>query len=336
MKMKIINKKTAEKKCLQLRRKTMTTVKLTIIALSAAAVVFSGCSTDNRIAGPEYDSNLEIDNKLAELNSVTLDPGSAARVAVRDSDSDREAERFSIIAKVQRLDVENGCWYLLSDNGDTYTPVSLMDLILESDMMLKATGYIDNNIQFFCGNGPAFVIESYEIISMPGGPDDRDSGIRTGHGSSNEVFEINDHPEDRAPSQPTDELAPQDLMDREYEDKKKYEEEQRRSEQPRDESAPTMYDDDDRPAGPADRDPSEDDLMDREYEAKKKYEEEQRRSQRPKDESAPTMYDDDDRPAGPADRDHSEDDLMDREEKEARKMKYEEEQRRRDNDNERP
>jgi hypothetical protein len=317
MKMKIINKKTAEKKMnLQLRRKTMTTVKLTIIALSAAAVVFSGCSTDNRIAGPEYDSNLEIDNKLAELNSVTLNSGSAARVAVRDSDSDREAESFSIIAKVQRLDVENGCWYLLSDNGDTYTPVSFMDLILESDMMLKATGYIDNNIQFFCGNGPAFVIESYEIISMPRGPDDRDSGIRTGHGSSNEVFEINDHPEDRAqsqpddraPSQPTDELAPQDLMDRENdhpEDSAPSQPEDRAPSQPTDELAPQ-------------------DLMDREYEAKKKYEEEQRRSQRPKDESAPSMSDDDDRPAGPADRNPSEDELMDDEDK--TKKKYEEEQ----------
>jgi hypothetical protein len=317
----------------QLRRKTMNTVKLTILALSAAAIVFSGCSTDNRIAGPGYDNNPEIDNKLDELSSLTVEPNLSARVAVRDSDSDEEQERFAIVAKVEMLNVENGCWYLVTNDGETYTPVTPKELTLESGLGLKAEGYIDKDIQFFCGNGPAFVIEKYELLDMPKGSDDeRDSGIKTGNGSSF-MASITDHsPADRAPSQPAEELSPRNLMDRENELKKKSEDEMRGSDQPRDESAPSIFDND-RPAGPADVAPSEEDRMDREKEFKKKYEEEQRRADRPRDESSPGTFDDD-RPAGPADVAPSEDDQMDR--KDEFKKKYEEEQRRKDSENERP
>jgi len=72
------------------------------------------------------------------------------------------------VAKVQRIDIEGGCWFLQADDGNTYTPLSQEGLVLETGLKLKAEGYIDDNIQFFCGNGPAFVIEKYEIIGKPG------------------------------------------------------------------------------------------------------------------------------------------------------------------------
>lgn len=187
----------------------MTVTKLTIIALSAAAIVFGGCSTDNRITGPGNDFNPQIDNKLDELNLQTPQPNTGARIAVRESDSGRQSERFTIFAKVEMLDLENGCWYLLTNNSETYTPIIPGDLTLKSELSLKAEGYVDKDIQFFCGNGPAFVIENYEILDPSRkSDDDRDSGI-------------NDNSEDRAPSRPAEERAPQDKMDREREVKKK-------------------------------------------------------------------------------------------------------------------
>jgi len=116
----------------KLGRKIMTIAKLTIIALSGAAIMFSGCSTDSRITGTGFDSNQVIDNKLTDLNAVTPQPITGARVAVRSNDSDNEPERFSVVAKVKMLDFENGCWYLAAEDGETYTPVIPKDLTLVS------------------------------------------------------------------------------------------------------------------------------------------------------------------------------------------------------------
>lgn len=227
MKMKFNNEKTDwEKEKIQLRRKTMTVTKLTIIALSAAAIMFSGCSTDNRIAGPGFDNNPEIDNNLLELSSIPGNPNTVAKTTVGD-DTDRQSERFTIVAKVVMLDVENGCWYLITDEDKTYTPVAPKELVLEPGLRLKAEGYIDYGIQFFCGNGPAFVIENYEILDAPKDSDnDRDSGIRTGNGSSDSVTDDGSFSEDRDPSRQSEERAPEDEMDAEREMKKKSEEEQ--------------------------------------------------------------------------------------------------------------
>lgn len=185
----------------------MTIAKLTTIALAAAAVMFSGCSTDNRIAGPNTDSG-SLNNKLNELTTVTPEPNSTGRVAVRTGNSDQGHEQFTITAKVDMIDVDNGCWYLVTTEGDTYTPVTPKDLVLRSGLTLKAEGYVDKNIQFFCGNGPAFVIENYEIIDRPKGPDDndRDYSIKTGNSSLIPFAGIKSPFDDRA-SGPSDVVA---------------------------------------------------------------------------------------------------------------------------------
>jgi len=177
------------------------------------------------------------------------------------------------------------------------------------------------------------VIEEYEVLERPKDSDnERYSDIKTGNGLVNEMALVDDLPEDRAPSQPMEERSPQDLRDRASEAKKKYEEEQKGSEQPRDENAETMYDND-RAGGPSDSAPSDQDQMQRQQQEKKKYVEELERPKQPKDESASTMYDND-RPSGPSDSAPSDQDQMERQREE--KKKSVEEQKLLDKDNDRP
>jgi|GEM_PF-2605460 len=147
----------------QLRRSTMNATKLTMIAFAAAAIVMGGCSSDNRITGPGNAVVPEIDKDLVEYTTSVETENNAARIAVRGNES--AVEHLTIIAEVFRTNVEKGCWYLTSESGDNYTPVTPKSLSLELGMKLKANGYIDKNIHFFCGNGPAFVIEEYEVLN---------------------------------------------------------------------------------------------------------------------------------------------------------------------------
>jgi hypothetical protein len=254
----------------QLRRNTMNATKLTIIALSAAAIMFSGCSTDNHVLGPVSDLQ-------SEIGAVTLD-----RVDINSNEAAPGPKYFVIVAKVLSLDIEGGCWYLQADDGNTYTPVTPKDLTLEDGLKFKAEGYQDDNIQFFCGNGPAFVIESYEIIGKPGMSDDeRNSEIKTENGPSNEEPVLDDMSfEDRAPSNSDDDRYSYEYqMNRELENKKKLEEEKGMTEKPKDESAPSMSDNDDdndQFVRPVDDSRSQDEVDNRELENKKKLEEEKR------------------------------------------------------------
>lgn len=157
-----INQEAKTKKTL-LRRKTMKATRLIMIGMAAAAVIFSGCSRDNRITAPGAEATPDIDKNQDELSIKAETASNATRVAIRDSEA--QTERFSIVAEVMRTEVEGGCWYLSSEDGDNFTPITPKSLSLELGMILKAQGYIDKDIQFFCGNGPAFVIEEYEILS---------------------------------------------------------------------------------------------------------------------------------------------------------------------------
>jgi hypothetical protein len=245
---------------------------LAVIVFSLTAIIISGCSSDSRITGTETEIYPDIDKDLVYLNSVLHEGNNAARIIADNNDS--ESERFSILAKVQRIDVEGGCWYLESNSGDTYTPVSPDELSLKQGMKLKADGYVDKDVAFFCGNGPAFVIEEYEIIDEDQAPgDDRDwRGLITD----------NDMAEDRDPARGDNERYQDDPSDRAVELKKKFEEE-RKSKEPSEERAPEMvYDDDNEsPEDQAD-DRYLEDMRDRDRLEKKKLEEE-RRSKDPSD-----------------------------------------------------
>jgi len=158
----------------------MNATKLTLIVLAAAAIMFGGCSNDNRVLSPGTDFQ-----SVAGISSLNR-TGSDSDSEFDNNESAPGQERFTILAKAMMLDVETGCWYLQADDGKNYTPVSPKDLVLESGLKLKAKGYIDENIQFFCGNGPAFVIEDYEIISKPGerGSESATESARSGQGSA--------------------------------------------------------------------------------------------------------------------------------------------------------
>jgi len=144
--MKADREEIKETKNLYLRRSTMKATRLTLIGLAVAALIIGGCSQDNRILDPNVESE-----------------SNAARIAVRDDGSAQE--QLSITARVLRTEVEGGCWYLSTENGDSYTPLPPKSLTLKLGMVLKAEGYVDKNIVFFCGFGPAFVIEEYKILS---------------------------------------------------------------------------------------------------------------------------------------------------------------------------
>jgi hypothetical protein len=356
-----------------LRRNTMNSIKLTIIALAAAAVMFSGCSTDNRVLGPGTDFQSE-----TGINDLSR-PGSDSDSEFDSNESAPEQEHFVIVAKVQRIDIEGGCWFLQADDGNTYTPISPEGLVLETGLKLKAEGYIDENIQFFCGNGPAFVIEKYEIIGKSG---TRESGKIEVPGSVKGESAADDGSDSFDTLEGTvnitnegclllktttkDEFVLQHDMDillrkgdkisvtgfisalpyftcyeapvfyAETISVSKASSESAESDRPTDESAPSITDDDDdRFVRPTEDRPSEDEIRDRELEEKKKLKEERRPADPPKDDRDPSMTDDDDDRFDRATEDRpSEDESEDSEEE--RKKKYEEEKRRRDKDNERP
>lgn len=164
----------------------MNATKLTIIVLSAAAIMFGGCSNNSGILNPGTD----FQSDAGTITTNRVDNGS--------NDAKPMHEIQVITAKVERIDIENGCFYLQVDDGKTYTPFGLKELELETGLKLKAEGYVDYSIEYFCGNGPAFVIESYEILDKP---DMRDSnedqpGVITDNGPT-DVSSPEQSPEDR-------------------------------------------------------------------------------------------------------------------------------------------
>jgi hypothetical protein len=162
--MKTNREKVKQTKNLRLRRNTMKATRLTLIGLAVAAVIAAGCSRDNRIAGPDMEGYPDIVKNQSDLTYLAESESNAARIAVRDDGSAQE--HLAIVAEVFRTEVEGGCWYLNTENGDNYTPLTPKSLTLKLGMVLKAEGYVDKSIIFFCGLGPAFVIEQYEILDQ--------------------------------------------------------------------------------------------------------------------------------------------------------------------------
>ncbi len=229
---------------------------LTVVLFSLTALLIGGCSTDNRITAPGTEAYPDIDKGQAEQLIIPQSGNNLARTAAGDNDT--ESPRFTIIAKAQRIDIEGGCFFLKADDGNIYTPVTPKDLTLKEGIVLKAEGYIDKDIVFFCGNGPAFVIEEYEIIEEKQIPKDDvyDKGLITDDGSEdrykdysfdrakamNKKFEekrkLNSPSEDRAPDrtydngndrplQPYDDRGLDEMGDRGQDDKREAKEEQR-------------------------------------------------------------------------------------------------------------
>jgi predicted small secreted protein len=347
----------------------MNATKLTIIVLAAAAVMFSGCSTDNRVLGP--GSDFQSGKAIETLNRTGFDTNESAP----------GTKYLTIVAKVLRVDIEGGCWYLQAEDGKTYTPLSPEDLTLETGLKLKAKGYIDENIQFFCGNGPAFVIEDYEIIEKPGRSESNESAENE---YAKDALSLDNMNNGMLALKGFVDVTADGCIILETPDKDEYvlrhdadvqldkgdqvsvtgyvsalpyftcyeapvfvaetisvfksSTEDAGSDRPENEADTGITEDDnDRFVRPTEDRPSEDEIEDREQEEKKKLKEEMRPADPPENESDPSMTEDDednnDRFIRPTEDRPSEDELTDRENDYKKKL---EEERRRDKDNERP
>ncbi len=139
----------------------MNAARLTMIGLLAAAFIVGACSRDNRLTGPGTDTRPGIQMNRSDNN---IGPGAWDPEGADTRDTEPKPVRLTIVAKVLRTSTEGGCLYLEADKGETYTPLCPKSLTLNEGMTLKAEGYVDENIHFFCGNGPTFVIIDYEIL----------------------------------------------------------------------------------------------------------------------------------------------------------------------------
>jgi hypothetical protein len=79
---------------------------------------------------------------------------------------DPEKKYINFTAIVHKTNKGVGCWYLRTLEGDFYTPLPPVGLELELFMELDVTGYVEWDILPFCGNGPAFRIMKYQIVSL--------------------------------------------------------------------------------------------------------------------------------------------------------------------------
>jgi len=341
-------------------RNKMNATKLTIIVLAAAAIMFGGCSNDNRVLSPGADFQSEAG--ITSLNRT----GSDSDSKFDNNESAPGQESFTILAKVMMLDIESGCWYLQADDGKSYTPVSPKDLVLESGLKLKAEGYIDENIQFFCGNGPAFVIENYEVIGKAGERESEGANESTRSGSGSAADEggmalnslegivnvtkegcliLNTTDKDEfvlqhdtdAILEKGDHIAVTGYVSALpvitcYEAPVFYAEtiskfnESKEADRSKDEMASVTEDDNDRYMTPSEDRPQDENLMDREREEKKKFEAEGNSGKSPREEAAPAV------PADNSDTEsfvrssddrYSQDELMERQLEEKKKREVE-------------
>jgi hypothetical protein len=156
------NKETKQKNT-KLRRSTMNATKLTMIGLAAAAIVFGGCSRDNRVTGPGTIADQELDEAQFEFVTPAVNENAAARIAAESFET--PVERIGFEATVGKVEVEGGCWYLENEKGVTYTPhFESSAPSLYVGKRLHVFGYIDRNLSSYCMIGPVFTIEKYENL----------------------------------------------------------------------------------------------------------------------------------------------------------------------------
>jgi hypothetical protein len=135
---------------------------MTVTAFLATAFIIGGCSTDSRLTAPGAEESPDMAKGQQFATPVTASANNLNKIALADDNAD--SEEISIIAKVDQIDVEGGCFVLVTAEGENYTPIVPRGLKLTRGMILKAKGYIDRDVYLFCGNGPAFVIKKYEVI----------------------------------------------------------------------------------------------------------------------------------------------------------------------------
>jgi hypothetical protein len=148
----------------QLRRNAMNAKKLTLVALSAAAIIIGGCSRDNRITAPD---NAVMEEEMAlpmEFDTQIDSENSAARIAI--GSFDQKIERDDFVVTVKKSEVEGGCWYLEDVKFVRYTPYFENNAPkLYVGQRLHVFGYIDENMSSYCMIGSVFHIEKYKILS---------------------------------------------------------------------------------------------------------------------------------------------------------------------------
>ncbi len=142
----------------------MNATKLTLIGLAAATIVFSGCSRDNRVTGPSEGAYPDIDKDQVELITLTETESNSARISI--SSFEQQVKRISFEAVVKRSEVEGGCWYLETREGNRYTPHFESNAPkLYVGRQIYVSGYIDQNMSSYCMIGPVFTIEKYANLT---------------------------------------------------------------------------------------------------------------------------------------------------------------------------
>lgn len=134
-----------------------------MIAFSAAAIVLSGCSGDNRVTGLGNSDTPEIDKNLVETTTPAVTENNAARIALNSFN--QEIKRIGFEATVKKSDVEGGCLYLETGKTERYTPYFEESTPgLRVGQQLYVSGYVDENMSSYCMIGPVFHVEKYTLL----------------------------------------------------------------------------------------------------------------------------------------------------------------------------
>jgi len=150
----------------QKRSITMNALKISMIGLLAVVFLTVGCSQDKRLTGPA-SGDLQNPQKAQFEPEDLVYSENLANDELGQTPPDEEqspSKRKTIIGKVKATEGVTGCLYLSTKEGESFTPKTPKSLSLEIGMVIKAAGYVDESIHFFCGNGPAFVIIDYTVL----------------------------------------------------------------------------------------------------------------------------------------------------------------------------
>jgi hypothetical protein len=145
--------------------------KLTLIGVLALAVAIAGCSDSGvnsinsrdeadfgKVSAASYEDN-EQDQGINDGAELVKTP---AELTASISE-DRRLKELTVT--VFRTEIEGGCWYLKTNNGNTFEPIFEQDAPkLFKGMRLKIKGYVDTELPTICQIAPVFRIKKFEIL----------------------------------------------------------------------------------------------------------------------------------------------------------------------------
>ncbi len=136
----------------------MKTKRTALICAALIAAIAAGCSDKGGTTEPQAP----VDESAFAANIE-----STPTVAMRDANPAPQ-KPLVLIGKIERNQIEGGCWYFESDKGDRYEPLFAdIDPSVVSGAMLYVTGYIDEKMASTCMIGPILRITEYRVVYTP-------------------------------------------------------------------------------------------------------------------------------------------------------------------------